>query len=249
MTSASGNRRGFLAGVRRALGHAEKRTPESTDSVPVDKLAEMVHAVAADRAGELMTQLERSAAEADWQVFRAASVFEATDYIEKVIGDLDTRLVVTSSQAALRDVDLDDVMTRTGVERLTMTVDRDAGPEEVEHKRAYLRQRALEADLGITGVDHAIAETGSCVLLPRQGLSRLVSLLPPAYVAIVRRGQVLPGLDELFALLQPELAEGSLESYGSIITGPSRTADIEQTLTVGVHGPGEVHMILLDEKG
>ena len=94
-------------------------------------------------------------------------------------------------------------------------------------------------------MDYAIAETGSVVLLPRRGVSRLVSLLPPVHVAVVRRGEVLPGLDELFALQRLDHIEGDLGSYLNIITGPSRSADIEYTLVTGVHGPGEVHMVLL----
>ena len=94
-------------------------------------------------------------------------------------------------------------------------------------------------------MDYAIAETGTCVLLPRKGISRLVSLLPPVHVAVVERGQVLPGLDEFFALRRADSLRGDLGSYTTLITGPSRSADIEYTIVTGVHGPGEVHMLLL----
>ena len=114
-----------------------------------------------------------------------------------------------------------------------------------QEQRASIRESCIGADVGLTGVDHAIAETGSVVLLPRRGVSRLVSLLPPVHVAVVRRGEVLPGLDELFALQRLDYIEGDLGSYLNIITGPSRSADIEHTLVTGVHGPGEVHMVLL----
>ncbi len=129
-----------------------------------------------------------------------------------------------------------------------------ATEEQRQEQRASIRESCISADVGLTGVDHAIAETGSVVLLPRRGVSRLVSLLPPVHVAVVRRGEVLPGLDELFALQRlDELfalqrldhIEGDLGSYLNIITGPSRSADIEYTLVTGVHGPGEVHMVLL----
>ena len=99
--------------------------------------------------------------------------------------------------------------------------------------------------MGITGVDYAVAETGTCVLLPRKGLSRLVSLLPPAHVAVVEKGQVLPSLDELFTLRRREFLHENLGSYMNLITGPSRSADIEYQLITGVNGPGEVHMILV----
>ena len=92
---------------------------------------------------------------------------------------------------------------------------------------------------------HAIAETGTCVILPRKGVSRVVSLLPPVHVAIVQRGQVLPSLDEFFTLHRSEFTKGDFGSYVSFISGPSRSADIEYKLVTGVHGPGEVHLVLI----
>ena len=69
-----------------------------------------------------------------------------------------------------------------------------------ESGREAMRQAALDAQLGITGVDYAIAETGSVVLLPSAHLSRLTSLLPPVHLAIVRPREVLGTLDDLFLL-------------------------------------------------
>ena len=121
-----------------------------------------------------------------------------------------------------------------------MALTEDSGPSNQE-----LRAMAERADIGITGVDYAIAETGTCVLIPSAGVSRLVSLLPPVHIAIVTRGQVLPSLDELFTLRRRNFLDGKLGSYMNLITGPSRSADIEYTLVTGVHGPGEVHMVLV----
>ena len=119
--------------------------------------------------------------------------------------------------------------------------------------RETVRRRLSESGMGITGADYAIAETGSVIVVPRKGLSRLVSVVPPVHVAIVRPQDILGTLDDLFALRRLEFhrsgANGNadLGSYLNFITGPSRTADIEQTIVVGVHGPREVHMVLLDD--
>ena len=88
------------------------------------------------------------------------------------------------------------------------------------------------------------------VVAPRRGLSRLVSVVPPVHVAIVRPSDVVGTLDDLFALRRLEYAGngGEMGSYLNFITGPSRTADIEQTIVVGVHGPREVHMALLNKE-
>ena len=136
-------------------------------------------------------------------------------------------------------------MARTGIALHRAVIDDNAEEALRQEQRAVIRDLCINADVGLTGVDHAIAETGSVVLLPRRGVSRIVSLLPPVHVAVVRRGEVLPSLDELFALRRLEHSEGTLGSYLNIITGPSRSADIEHTLVTGVHGPGEVHMVLL----
>ena len=119
-----------------------------------------------------------------------------------------------------------------------------------ETERTEVRRRLSEAGVGITGADFAIAETGSVIVLPRRGLSRLVSVVPPVHVAIVRPQDVIADLDDLFVLRRLEYHRngGEMGSYLNFISGPSRTADIEQTIVVGVHGPREVHLVLLNEE-
>jgi L-lactate dehydrogenase complex protein LldG len=100
--------------------------------------------------------------------------------------------------------------------------------------------------VGLTGVDAALAGTGSIVLESGPGKPRLASLLPPAHVAIMTTGQIVPTLEAWMAAKQ----RGDLEAFAatsniSIISGPSRTGDIAMELVMGVHGPGEVHLILL----
>jgi L-lactate dehydrogenase complex protein LldG len=87
---------------------------------------------------------------------------------------------------------------------------------------------------------YALADTGSVVIAAGPDEPRARSLLPWTHVSLVRESRVLPGLAELVAALG-----GELPSALAIVTGPSRSADIEQKLTVGVHGPGEVHVVLL----
>ena len=104
------------------------------------------------------------------------------------------------------------------------------------------RQVLAAAAVGITGADAALAETGSLVLASGAGRGRLASLLPPVHVAIVERGRVMRSLPDLL-LDRPGLATAG--SNLVFITGPSRTADIEHTLSRGVHGPKEVHVVLV----
>ena len=86
---------------------------------------------------------------------------------------------------------------------------------------------------------YGLADTGSVVLAAAPEEPRTRSLLPAVHVSLLREDRILPGLAELFAAVGD-----ALPSALAIVTGPSRSADIEQMLTVGVHGPGEVHVVL-----
>jgi L-lactate dehydrogenase complex protein LldG len=93
---------------------------------------------------------------------------------------------------------------------------------------------------GVSEAIYGLADTGSVVLAAAPDEPRARSLIPEVHVTLMREDLILPGLDELFAALGDELP-----SALAIVTGPSRSADIEQKLAVGVHGPGEVHVVVL----
>ena len=106
------------------------------------------------------------------------------------------------------------------------------------------------ADFGVSGADYALADTGTLVLKTRPGQDRSSSLLPPTHVALLNQQRILPGLDELIIRIRLDLEEeGRLQSCLTLITGPSKTADIEMTLVHGIHGPREVHVVILKEVG
>jgi len=105
-----------------------------------------------------------------------------------------------------------------------------------------LRAVCASADVGITSADYVLGDTGTLVMLASPREARLVSLLPPAHIAVVPKERILTGLDELFSLL-PNPAEQT--SSMVLITGPSRTADIEQILVRGVHGPGQILVVVV----
>jgi L-lactate dehydrogenase complex protein LldG len=94
----------------------------------------------------------------------------------------------------------------------------------------------------VTGADAALADTGSIGLVHGHGRARLVSLLPPVHVALVPVAHLHATLGALLAA-QPHLLGGAANVV--FITGPSRTADIEMTLTRGVHGPRIVHVVFV----
>jgi L-lactate dehydrogenase complex protein LldG len=153
----------------------------------------------------------------------ARSVEDALEYTTGIIAG---RIAVASNAPILRECGITALPgVRTGV------TDRDE-----------LRALCAAAAVGITGADYALADTGTLVLLSSRREARMISLLPPVYIAVVKRECLLTGLDELLAVL-PRPAEQT--SSMVLITGPSRTADIEQILVRGVHGPGEIHVVVV----
>jgi L-lactate dehydrogenase complex protein LldG len=105
-------------------------------------------------------------------------------------------------------------------------------------------RRPAGADrVGITGAFCAIAETGTLVMLSGPATPPSLSLVPEIHVAVVPVGRIVETLEDAWALLRAE--RGKPPRAVNLISGPSRTADIEQTVTLGAHGPARVHVILL----
>src|SRR2546421_11616840 len=95
----------------------------------------------------------------------------------------------------------------------------------------------------------AIAETGTIVLVTNEGNADLTTTLPPVHIALFGMDKLVASLDDAVAVLRmlPRSGTGQvMTSYVNWITGPSRSADIEQSLTIGVHGPRELHCVILD---
>jgi L-lactate utilization protein LutC len=106
------------------------------------------------------------------------------------------------------------------------------------------RAAILAADIGISSVDFAVAETGTLAVCSKPGRERVISLLPPVHIAIVEESQIVPDLFDVFSELA-KLDFDELASNLAFVTGPSKTGDIELQLTTGVHGPGKWHVIII----
>jgi L-lactate dehydrogenase complex protein LldG len=169
--------------------------------------------------GRVAMLLERFAGKA----WRAPSAAGARDYVAELAAG---KSAIASPAALLGELgilDLPGVRVARG------------SPEQI-------RQDCATADLGITTAAYAMADTGALVVLATGEESRLVSLLPPVHVTVLPAGRVLSSLDELFTVL-PDPAAASASMV--LIAGPSRTADIEQILTLGVHGPRELGLVVV----
>jgi L-lactate dehydrogenase complex protein LldG len=124
-------------------------------------------------------------------------------------------------------------------DRLPYDVGPTLGPEVV--LAAGSRDRQVSADIGVTGCHGAIVETGSIAVLSGSGTPRSASLLPPTHLCLVKETDLYPSVGEFLRIRADDVARAACCTF---ITGPSRTADIELTLTVGVHGPGVVIVIV-----
>ena len=236
----------FLAHVRKSLGRSDTAEPETPYHRLQETLADLeAQATSArhrleENCGALVESFAETARQRNWNLFRTTEVEEAVGYIVQLCHNTGTTQVARSDQPVFTELPIDQAMQGAGIQSVTIARDES-------NSRQQLRSRIIESGIGITGADYAVAETGSVVILPQKGLSRLVSLVPPVHVAVVRMEDVVENLDDVFLFRRLEYHRngGEMGSYLNFITGPSRTADIEMKLVVGVHGPREVHLVLL----
>jgi L-lactate dehydrogenase complex protein LldG len=108
--------------------------------------------------------------------------------------------------------------------------------------RRTRQESYYDCAVGITGAQAGLADSGSVVVASGHGRSRMASLIPSLHIALLRRDRLWPSLAHWIHARPDALGT---EANWTVITGPSRTADIEQVLTLGVHGPREVHVLLV----
>jgi L-lactate dehydrogenase complex protein LldG len=111
--------------------------------------------------------------------------------------------------------------------------------------RAGLRKYSAGFDVGLAWADCAVAASATCVVQSTDEEVRLATMLCESSVLLLRKSSIKPDLASIAGRLREMQSTGAPE-YTAFITGPSRTADIERVLTIGVHGPLELHVILLE---
>jgi L-lactate dehydrogenase complex protein LldG len=161
---------------------------------------------------------------------------ELKEFIEELL-PTDGGSVALSDGQAIRQSGLREWLTNRGVEVLSTL------SEDGSTKQDYVR-KLLETGIGVTQADYAIADTGTLVLVSGAEQHRLLSLVPPVHVCLLDPRRIVPTLGALLPRLQQRFASGDTPQAVTMITGPSRTADIEHTLTMGVHGPIAVHVLI-----
>lgn len=155
--------------------------------------------------------------------------------------------VVGSEQEAAQAIET--IVGNTKVQRIATSdailVEKTVGllKTDAEFMQNVSAGALFECDFGITSAQWAIAETGTLVLESEKESNRLTSLVPPVHICLLEAKNMRQTLGEILQNLNAE----NLSRTVTFITGPSRTSDIELTLAIGVHGPAELHVIVIDE--
>lgn len=215
----------FLAGVRRSIDLQRTVDPGPTMAAPGRPNPDDLLDVFRDR----LTGLEGL-------VHEPGSAADAASLVESLIVAADVESFMSWDS---RHLPVDGLLTHLrerGLERID-----DVVPTEASGRRRR-QEGYYDYAVGITGAEAGLAESGSIVVASGQGRSRMASLIPSLHIALLSRDRMWASLAH-WIQAHPE-ALGS-EANWTVITGPSRTADIEQALTLGVHGPREVHVLLV----
>ena len=238
----------FLARIRAEVGRARPLFAAAVASRPREpaQQIDVVRRQLAERWPQTLEQFRREFERVGGVFHRVREVVVAADAIAVIARDRGLRRIVTWDADALGG-DLAAELTRRGLEAHAM-------PRDLPDAEGRSRIRALVggADLGVTGADLVIAETGSLLLVSDAGRPRSTSLLPACHVALFDRRALVESLVQVGVFLEA-WHEGPVSAARgaviTLITGPSRTADIELTLTRGVHGPKEVHAVFVERAG
>jgi len=239
----------MLRRVREALGRpaeAPSVSPKGLESPP-GALAGVVPAIAPE---ELRAKFEAELVRVGGAAYRVNTRQALEDVLVKILEGSDNPRVVLSRNPLLKLLRLQEMLQERG-QTVGVWPDPPApSPQpDLAERRAEFAAASFAATVGITGVDFALAESGSLVVTSQTEGSQLASLAPPVHIALYRQSQLVGSLDEVLQRLPfPHNPEEPATGRSVVfVTGTSRTADIEQILIRGVHGPREVHAILVEE--
>jgi L-lactate dehydrogenase complex protein LldG len=219
----------IIASLKDALGTAPR-----TNSHAAAASAPVPVTYSAQRA-ELASTFARELEEVGGKFLGVLTPAEVTNRIVTLAGEIGARTValgegVTTDMGAIGEA----------LERADYGIVRTMPVADLE--RAAMRARVADADLGIAEADFAIASTGTLAVVSTAQRPGSLTLLPPASLVIVQIDRVRPNLAAVLAEMGPA---GVASNRLTLITGPSRTADIEKRIVLGVHGPKSLHVIVV----
>jgi len=178
----------------------------------------------------LYEEFELRAKNISAEVFRVKRADEAREIILDIVKKTGARSVAVVPCPLIKASGILDALKDNGV--------------AVHTEQADIAEHIPIVDIGMSGVEFGIAECGSVCQNAVAIESRLVSSLPPLHIAFMKSRNIVPGIEDAVGIMSEFFTEG----YISWITGPSRTADIERVLAIGVHGPSRVVIFAVDDE-
>jgi L-lactate dehydrogenase complex protein LldG len=181
---------------------------------------------------ELVERFVGEARKVGCEIQKAKDMAEAGHCVVDIARRQNASLVQISTEALLNELHLRN----------------DGAGKRIEFK-GPIAETMLSADLGVSDAVFAVAETGSAMIHLDNVDSRLTTMLPPAHTVVLRRKSIVESLEAGLTITRHRILAANIAgkpSYMTWVTGPSRTADIERVLTIGVHGPKELYIILVE---
>ena len=241
----------FLQRIRQALGSAEGESFAQADQTQQKTETSIPPPPRSEREQDDLVQRLIDAGQALHMQVRLCSDMEAvavdvTDLARsKVQKD---KGVVAWDHHLLRELKLDKRLAEKGI-RFSTTGWEGTATSDAQRlrQRTTIRRQVSTAFMGITSADFCLADTATLVMKTRSGQARSASLVPEIHAAVIRKNQIIADLQELYFLLahDPEQVQEGLTNCLTMISGPSKTADIEMCMVHGVHGPRELHLFVL----
>lgn len=170
------------------------------------------------------------------QVHLVQDVEEVAQKVLDILGSHQAKRIITWDDDDLGVSGLKDSLSQAGI-----AIEESSLAYNNQGRKANLAH-IDQVRVGLTGAQGGLADTGAIALVSGAGRGRLASLLPPVHIALLSKRNLYPALPAFLADQSETITQNSNLVF---IAGPSRTGDIELTLSMGVHGPGEVHVIII----
>ena len=262
---ANTNETQFMATLRAALGikqdNAEKRAAQifTSPNDPNPEQTGIVETIKSRQGKDYMGLIDHLCREAVPLKLNVIPVKDEAQ-VSKAIAELvkktepewgTKKSVVQWDHPLVNALDLKTALKGQNVPVHTAVFD-SAGMDNIKRSKAKerVRQQMIDSYIGVTSADFCLADTATLVMRSRPKEARAVSLLPAIHVAVIRKEQMLTNLKELYTLLKydPDTREpGVLPHHMTMISGPSKTADIELVMVHGAHGPRALYLYVITE--
>jgi len=255
----------FIGNIKKALGRPDAGLPPFEDLIQTAPRAEdtelikTIHGRERNAHLSLLNRMMEIGPSINTEIVPAETEADITAAIAGIAVDRkaewgDNKSIVTWNHPLVNSLELSTVMTQLDIPVISAQPDTGAKREDIPFSKLMqgltptaFRRQSETALMGVTSADFGLAETATLTMKTRGGQPLHVSLLPSIHIVVIRLEQILENLKELYTLLKwdPEQQNEGITHSMSLITGPSKTADIEATLVHGAHGPRELIIFVL----